>query len=383
MNTLKNSKELAFYCSSESWGGLEMLVVRIARWMRDRGWKIRVYCQKGTSIDREAAKASLPVGHITLAASLLDVLEARSLLRRFREMNTAAVFVFLNRDISVIAWLRKMSGASIRSIYLQTMGLGVNKRDLLHTRRYAQLDAWISPLVSLRNEVLQRTRMRPDALHCIHLGVEVERFSEELSQAEARRTLGLPVDGLCVGVIGRLDPAKGQKVVLEALALLRARDSRFVSVHLAFMGAATLGGGSDYERELQATVHEKGMSDVVHMLAFSDSPFNFFRAIDLCVMATRSETYGLVTVEAMLSACSIIGTNSGGTPELLDFGRRGALFEPQSVEACAAALAEALAKVGTEQERIRVERCAAEVRNLYSSHRQCEELERVLSSLLQ
>lgn len=50
-------------------------------------------------------------------------------------------------------------------------------------------------------------------------------------------------------------------------------------------------------------------------------------------MASRAETYGTVTIEAMASGLPIIATNTGGTPEILKNGELGLLYPPGDIEA--------------------------------------------------
>lgn len=45
------------------------------------------------------------------------------------------------------------------------------------------------------------------------------------------------------------------------------------------------------------------------------------------LMSLKAEAFGRTTVEAMMSGCAIIGSDSGATPEILDYGNCGYLFE--------------------------------------------------------
>ena len=57
--------KLAYFCSSESWGGLEMNHLRNAAWMQERGHSVVVLCVQGSPIDMSAANFKLPVVHIS------------------------------------------------------------------------------------------------------------------------------------------------------------------------------------------------------------------------------------------------------------------------------------------------------------------------------
>ena len=55
-------------------------------------------------------------------------------------------------------------------------------------------------------------------------------------------------------------------------------------------------------------------------------------------MATKSETFGMVTIEALASGVPVIGSNAGGTPEILEKGKLGILFEALDANDLAAKL---------------------------------------------
>jgi glycosyltransferase involved in cell wall biosynthesis len=55
-------------------------------------------------------------------------------------------------------------------------------------------------------------------------------------------------------------------------------------------------------------------------------------------MSSKKETFGMVTVEGMASGLPIIGSNSGGTPEILEQGKYGKLFEPSNSQSLASVI---------------------------------------------
>ncbi len=55
-----------------------------------------------------------------------------------------------------------------------------------------------------------------------------------------------------------------------------------------------------------------------------------YNAFDWTLMTSDSETFGMVTIESMAQGTPVIGSNAGGTSELLDFGNAGLLFETKN-----------------------------------------------------
>jgi glycosyltransferase involved in cell wall biosynthesis len=89
-------------------------------------------------------------------------------------------------------------------------------------------------------------------------------------------------------------------------------------------------------------------------------------------MATKAETFGMVTIEAMASGCKIVGSNAGGTPEILEHGKFGTLFNSQKP----AALAEALIKA-SKKSPINSAELEREV-SKYNFENVCEQVEKAI-----
>lgn len=152
------------------------------------------------------------------------------------------------------------------------------------------------------------------------------------------RPRALPVSGqaaqlLCVG---RLCEAKGQALLIQAMALLRARG---VDCRL------TLVGGGELRAECERLVTELDLSGVV---AFT-GPLNqdrvreHFVAADLFVLASFAEGVPIVLMEAMALGIPVLSTRITGIPELISDGGNGVLVPAGSVEALADAIAARLA----------------------------------------
>jgi glycosyltransferase involved in cell wall biosynthesis len=106
-------------------------------------------------------------------------------------------------------------------------------------------------------------------------------------------------------------------------------------VELVLMGEPTRNEGAGYWQAVQNQVKRLGLEQQVHFRPFSSQPEVFYRAIDVFVMASSSETYGMVTLEAMASGLPVVATQAGGTPELVEHGRTGLLYPVRDVSTCA------------------------------------------------
>lgn len=324
-----SATSLGFICSSVAWGGLEMNLYNLALWLKERGHTITFYLLTGSRLDEKAKAAGFTVRYIQKHRKYFDFGKARKLAAMLKEDKVANAFIFHNYDTDVASLAKRFYYPKLKLVYLQQMQLGVAKRDLIHTLRYRMFDAWITPLQFLYDEIGAKTRYPLDRVHIIPLCLEVERFvNNTASQAEARAHFTMQPQGLLMGIIGRLDKLKGQDFLIEATAELNKRGH---NVELLIVGEPTLDNTDNYDGYLHSLVQQLGVGEKVHFRPFTSRSELFFRAVDVFAMASAGETFGMVTVEAMLSGTPVVATNTSGTPEVLGNGSLGQLYTPRNV----------------------------------------------------
>ena len=148
---------------------------------------------------------------------------------------------------------------------------------------------------------------------------------------------GLPAgDGpvRTIGMLARIDPWKGQLVLLEAFAgVFRGRD-----VRLQFAGEA-LFGHEDHLAELQERAAELGVADQVDFLGHVNDVDALIAHWDLAVQAsTRPEPLGQNVLQYLAAGRAVIAVDEGGPAEWITDGVNGLLVRPRDVVTLAAAL---------------------------------------------
>ena len=141
------------------------------------------------------------------------------------------------------------------------------------------------------------------------------------SDAE-RPALELPSRVPVVGLVGRLQPWKGQDRMLRAQKLLRERG---VDMHLLIVGGDAYGLSADYAAALPRLAADLGLADAVTMTGQVPDAGPYIELMDVLVNASDPEPFGIVLLEGMARGVAVVAVGSGGPAEFVQDGVTGAL----------------------------------------------------------
>lgn len=314
--------KLAYICGSSSWGGLEMNQIRNAIWMQEKDYDVALFCWENSPIALEAQKNQIQTHFISKHKKYYDFKNGKKLSLLLQENQFTHLIVRSTYDMSIAAYAKSKLRKKLHLSYFMEMQFGVKKTNLLHTLRFNYFDLWSCPLNFLANQVRTMTRFPHEKIVLIPSGIDLSIFNTQQSKEDARKTLDLPEKELIFGLIGRFDPQKGQMLLLEAMKLCSNQN-----FSLAFLGEPTKNEGDNFFNSLGQFIKENNLENRVFIKPFRKDITSFYKAIDWFVMASKAETFGMVTIEAMACGTPTLGSNAGGTPEILDFGNLGVLFE--------------------------------------------------------
>ncbi|HPW54132.1 MAG: glycosyltransferase family 4 protein [Thermoanaerobaculaceae bacterium] len=148
----------------------------------------------------------------------------------------------------------------------------------------------------------------------------------------ARVALGLPADVVLAGFVGQLAAHKGARLFVEAAAQAMRNGP---GLHAVLAG----GGPPDLRAGLERVVAETGLAARFHLLAAQPSGLEVVAACDVvCVPTLTPDPLPRVVMEAMAAGRPVVGSASGGIPEMLEDGLTGLLVPPGDREALTAAV---------------------------------------------
>lgn len=181
------------------------------------------------------------------------------------------------------------------------------------------VDAVVVNCEAMRRHMIEDERMPPKSLRLCYNGIDTDVFSP----ARLPKPPALAHASLVVGIVCALRPEKDLETLLRAFAQVRHALPGLV---LLIVGSGPLLPRLELLRE------ELGLSPAqCHFEPATRDVAQWLRAIDIFVLPSVSEALSNSLMEAMACGCAVIGSRVGGTPELIEDGRTGLLFEPGDV----------------------------------------------------
>jgi D-inositol-3-phosphate glycosyltransferase len=210
-------------------------------------------------------------------------------------------------------------------------------------RVVADADAVVAPTATEAALLRQHYHARAGQVHVIAPGVDLDVFRPGGDRAVTRRDLG---GGRLVLFVGRLQPLKGPDVAIRTLAALRAHlPDDGVPTRLIIVGGPSGDGyGTVDPPALRRLAADMGVADQVALLA--PRPHRelaaLYRAADVLLMPSRSESFGLVALEAQACGTPVVAADVGGLRDIVSAGG-GTLVDDHDPQAYARAAAPYLA----------------------------------------
>jgi glycosyltransferase involved in cell wall biosynthesis len=312
---------IAHVDSEETFRGGQEALLQLAILLRERGHRQVLVTPPGSALETKAAAAGLTTAPL---ASLRGVLKDHA-----------------------VRIVHSHSGRAHNRAWLASAGLNVGRvttrhvafeprHSLIHRLKYTLTCDRIIAVSGATRDMLVKSGIPAEKIEVIHTGVPIP---PSLPSAEDRRSArehwGLSPGDFAVGYMGAFTHEKGQDVAVAALNLLE-----MTSVRLILAG----------DGPLRSSI---APNPRVQLPGYVEDKTTLLQALDLFVMPSRSEAWGLAALEAMSYGVPVIASAVGGLKEFVEDGVSGWLVPPDDSTALAKAIAEARPFVGSFGKRAR------------------------------
>jgi D-inositol-3-phosphate glycosyltransferase len=201
----------------------------------------------------------------------------------------------------------------------------------------ANTDAEAASLVSLYDAC-------PDIVHVVSPGVDLYTFTPGKGRSAARETVGLPQEALVVSFVGRIQPHKGPEVLIRATSELVKHSPLLRHKLIVNIIGGASGANTEEVDRLKELATWLGIDDVVRFsppVPRADLA-QWYRAADLVVVPSYSESFGLVALESQACGTPVVATAVGGLRTAVADGISGVLVDGHDPKAWSSVIARLL-----------------------------------------
>ena len=350
-------------CSAREIGGGERHLADLANTLSQRGHDVFAALSPASPV--RTLLSSVPSENIIELPmrNSLNLATAIKLKKFVRAQKIGIVHAHVARDYPLAALATGRSNA--RLVLTRHVLFPLNRVHRLTLRRTARVIA-VSHAVA--ESVHAQGIFDPKRVVTIHNGIDVARFGGSATRPRPRETMR-------IGMIGHLNPIKGQADFVHAAAIVSQsrRDVEFI------IAGDDKSHSGDNKIALEQLIGELAVSDCVRLIGWVDDVPALLSTLDLFVSAARSEPFGLSIIEAMAAGVPVIATASEGAREIIDNHQTGRLVPIGDASSLARTIIELL-ESGSERRRL-AQNGETAARQRFSLDRMVAETERVYADL--
>jgi len=324
---------IAEICFSKAYGGLEMKFIEDARLLKAQGHYVLAFVSPNSPVIKPLQKLGFdPI--ILNVKKYFSPVSSLKMARAYRKYDIEAIHMHQSIDLGPALLAAQFAKVPAR-VFTLRMESGKKKNDIYHRWIYSNLTSVLTITKRLRKIVIDNRPIPDTNVHCLYNGLDIQKLTEGIETRSAIRDRWKISDGAFVcGIVGRLDPLKGQRVLTKAVTKLKDRIPNLI---LMIVGDETAGEEGELTI-LKKLVAEADLESIVIFTGHQSPPGSIVPAFDVAVMATKRETFGNVAVESSALGIPTIATNAGGAPEIIEDGVNGLLVTPEDPQSFADAI---------------------------------------------
>ncbi|MGH8274590.1 MAG: glycosyltransferase family 4 protein [Gammaproteobacteria bacterium] len=330
-------------CLSNGCGGLEHYAAELVPALAARGHRLIVVAQEDNEFGN---RASQPVALTLSHHRYLRWLGARRLGTLAREVDADVIHIHRSADLPLAVLAKRRANNRPALVYSRHMLI---TRDRQQSPAHRYMFRRVDRLLPITEQIAEVARtalpIAPERIQPLVPGVAPAAVSADCEQIRP------PGCNFVVGCFSRVEPAKGQHELIEAIAILRGHG---IAAGGVFAGPVM---NPAYNEELRGRIKQFGLGEFIRFLGVLPDARPAMPCCDAVAMPSTGEALGLVMVEAMLMGVPAVASAAGGALEFIRNGETGLTYPVGDTSALAArlerlatdpAFAQALARAGRE-----------------------------------
>ncbi len=308
-----------------------MLTLIQMQQMLNRKIDVELLCLKGSRIHSEAEKKGFVV-HTVKSSAYFNPAGIAKILLLITKDNFQLIHTHASSDLWQLVPALKIRRSKIPLILTKHIGSFIVKKDFLHRWLYRRVTNAFAISSVIRKNLIQTTPLSEQQVLLVHNGIDVEKFNPaDADRERTRKEFEIAEDDILTGMMGRFSPGKGHEEFLRAIKILNEKN-HLLAGKLKFIvtGEASY-GEKDYEKQIRKMSEDLGLKNII-FTGYRNDTINIFSAMDIFVLPSHAEAFGLVLTEAMAMMLPSVSSDSDGVLDITVDNETGFLFENKNPE---------------------------------------------------
>jgi len=364
---------LIVLCLSPGQGGLELYALDEIKQLTQRGHECFAVVANNSYMERILKKNNISHAVLDIKFKRFPFIAARKLKFIAQAFKPDILHFHWANDLYLAAVFKSMVGESVKLVHSRHMNYTRNKKDILHRWYYNKIDLLIVGTQVLYQLASKYLPLSKDKIQLLYIGTAAPNnvipdcnilFNRD--NFEKRK--------LNIAIFGRIEEGKGQHIAIDAIHKL-LKDKKDIS--LTMIGHTM---DKTYQNKLVERIKCNKINDFIRFKGFIDNAITYMPCFDVVLLSTHCETFGLVLIEAMRAGVTVVGTNAGGVPEIIEHDISGCLVEPRNVESMQLAIVKLYDDINYRKRLANTGKQRADA--LFSDEVHYPKLEKILNSVL-
>lgn len=311
-------------CTSPDKGGLELYFIKLIDYYHSKHESILPVCKKNSAIHKKINSNLFLVESI----NFFNIFTYAIKLAKIVDKNKIKIIhVSWAKDILLAVLIKKFCKSNVSLIYYRQMKITRMKNDFYHKFLYKNIDLILVITDKLVAEARKFLPVSDIKIQKLAYGISKPSLNVEQSKENFLKQYDFNPDISTIGVFSRIEDQKGQHLVIEAMHKIKP-----IATQLLIVGHFM---NNHYRTLIENLILNYNFQKQVKFINFIDNPMSIMPYFDLIILPTYEETFGLVVAESMMMSVPVIGSNSGGVPEIIQDETNGLMFETRNSDSLA------------------------------------------------
>lgn len=321
-------------CTSRSWGGMEMRVIKTSNEFRENGHSVEILCYPDSDLHREAEKSGFECIALPFANGLHPLLILK-LRKAIKKSPYDIIHTQYSRDLRFVVPAIENIAPPVPVVLTKRLGSFVNKKDFIHKYLYSRVNLVTAISNVIKQNVIDTCPVDAGKVEVIYNGIDSAIYKEALVRRDKIRiSEGIETEKIIVGMVARYSPGKGHEEFLRAAKIISGLKT---NVEFWLVGSASF-GEEKYEQEIKTLAKEINLSEDFKFIGFRKDVPDLLAAMDILAVPSHAEAFGNIAIEGMAAGKPVVASNTDGLLDIVENEVSGLQVTPKQPQLLADAL---------------------------------------------